>query len=77
VGNVRPGFYAKLPGYENLDQLDPIKKKEFLEMVNHEMCTCGCSGETLAFCLVNDPACPVVKARVRKVYEDVTGHPPN
>jgi hypothetical protein len=77
VGNVRPGYYAKLPGYDNLDKIDPIKRKEFLELVNREMCACGCQGETLAFCLVNDPACPVVKARVRKIYEDVTGQPPN
>jgi hypothetical protein len=77
VGNVRPGFYAKLPGYESLEKIDPIKKKEFLELVNREMCTCGCQGETLAFCLVNDPACPVVKARVRKIYEEITGQSPD
>ncbi|MGH9868943.1 MAG: hypothetical protein ACREAA_12355 [Candidatus Polarisedimenticolia bacterium] len=76
IGAVRPGFYGKLPGYEKLDSLDPIKKKEFLELVNREMCACGCHNETLAFCLVNDPACPVVKARVRKIYLDTTGQPP-
>jgi hypothetical protein len=77
VGAVRPGFYGRLPGYENLDTMDPVKKKEFLELVNREMCACGCTNETLAFCLVNDPGCPVVKARVRKIYEDVTGKPAN
>ncbi len=77
VGAVRPGYYGRLPGYENVDTMDPVKKKEFLELVNREMCACGCKNETLAFCLVNDPGCPVVKARVRKIYEDVTGKPTN
>ncbi len=76
IVDVRPGFYAKLPGYEDIEKLDPLLRKEFLERVNREMCTCGCHNETLAFCLVNDPGCPVVKAQVRKIYEDVTTKPP-
>jgi len=76
IGDVRPGFYAKLPGYEDIEKLDPVLRKEFLERVNREMCSCGCHDETLAFCLVNDPGCPVVKAQVRKIYEDITTKPP-
>jgi len=76
IVEVRPGYYAVLPGYEELDKLDPLIRKEFLERVNREMCSCGCQNETLAFCLVNDPGCPVVKARVKKIYDDVTTKPP-
>ena len=71
IGGVRPGFYSKLPGYEDLDKIDALKKTEFLETVNREMCSCGCKGETVAFCLVNDPGCPVVKARAKKIYDDI------
>jgi hypothetical protein len=74
IGDVRP-FYAILPGYDDLDKIDPALRKQFLELVNREMCACGCSGETVAFCLVNDPGCPVVKARVRKIYEEIVGKP--
>jgi len=76
IVDVQPGFYGKLPGYEDLEKLDPLIRKEFLERVNREMCSCGCQNETLAFCLVNDPGCPVVKARVKKIYHDVTTKPP-
>ena len=72
---VRPGFYGKLPGYEDLDKIDPLKKTEFLETINREFCTCGCKNETVAFCLVNDPACPVVKSRARKIYDDIVNKP--
>lgn len=75
IGHVRPGWYAKLPGYDDLDRLEPAMKTEFLERVNNERCQCGCQNETLAFCLVNDPGCPVVKGRVRKIYEDITRKP--
>ena len=71
IGMVKPGYYSKLPGFEDLDKIDPLKKTEFLETVNREMCSCGCKGETVAFCLVNDPACPVVKARAKKIYDDI------
>ena len=47
IGGVRPGFYSKLPGYEDLDKVDSLKKTEFLETVNREMCSCGCKGETV------------------------------
>jgi hypothetical protein len=68
---VRPGFYGKLPGYEHLHTVDPSVKVTFLEIVNRELCPCGCKNETLAFCLVNDPGCPIVKARVKKIYDDI------
>ena len=73
---IRPGFYGKLPGYEDLDKVDPVKRTEFLETVNREFCTCGCKNETIAFCLVNDPSCPVVKSRAKKIYDDIMNKPP-
>jgi len=69
--SVRPGWYGLLPGYEHVLKGDPIVKEEFLETVNREICPCGCQNETLAFCLVNDPGCPVVKPRVKKIYDDI------
>ena len=72
---VQGNYYSILPGYD-LSSLSEAKRKVFLDMVNREKCTCGCQGETLGWCLVNDPGCPVVKARVRKVYTDVVGTAP-
>jgi len=76
IGSVRPGYYGELPGFDDLDKLDPDVKRAFLDRINREMCPCGCQNETVAYCLVNDPNCPVVKARARKIYEDVTGKKP-
>lgn len=76
IGNVRPGYYAKLPGFDDLDKIDPLQRTEFLETVNREKCACGCQNETIAFCLVNDPGCPTVKARARKIYDDIVNKPP-
>lgn len=66
------GYYSILPGYD-LSKVPEDKKKAFLDRINSEMCTCGCQNETLAYCLVNDPGCPVVKARVRKIHADMIG----
>ncbi len=72
---ARGNYYSILPGYD-LTVLSDEERKAFLEAINTEMCPCGCTGETLGFCLVNDPSCMVVKARVRKVYKDITGKEP-
>ncbi len=72
---IRPHYYSLLSGYD-LSILTEGQRKAFLERINTEMCTCGCGNETLAYCYVNDPECPVVKARVAKIYEDIVGKPP-
>jgi len=73
--SVRSNFYYDLPGYD-LSGLTEAQRMAFLEAVNREMCSCGCEDETLGYCLVNDPGCPVVKARVRKLYKDMIGSDP-
>ncbi len=72
---VRGNYYSILPGYD-LGSLGEVERKAFLDRINGEMCPCGCKGETLGFCIVNDPGCPVVKARVKKIYTDVVGAAP-
>ncbi|HXI01874.1 MAG TPA: hypothetical protein VNI57_01745, partial [Candidatus Saccharimonadales bacterium] len=69
---VQGNYYSILPGYD-LSNLPEEQRKAFLDTINTQMCTCGCKGETLGYCLVNDPGCVVVKARVRKIYKDITG----
>src|SRR5258706_15189353 len=73
--DVRASYYSVLPGYD-LAKVDPDKKKRFLDTINSETCNCGCSGETRGYCIVNDPGCPVVKSRVRKIYGDIVGAAP-
>lgn len=72
---ARGNYYALLPGYD-LSVLSDEERRAFLDTINTEMCSCGCTGETLGFCLVNDPGCMVVKARVKKLYKDITGKDP-
>ncbi len=72
---VKGNYYSDLPGYD-LSVLSDDERKAFLETINTEMCPCGCTGETLGFCLVNDPGCMVVKAKVKKIYKDLTGKEP-
>lgn len=72
---IRPHYYSILPGYD-LSILTEGQRKAFLERINQEKCTCGRGNETLGYCYVNDPACPFVKPRVRKIYEDIVGKPP-
>jgi hypothetical protein len=73
--DVKPNYYSVLPGYD-LSTLPEETRRVFLDTINREMCTCGCSNDTLASCLVNDPGCPIVKARVKKLYSDLTAHTP-
>ena len=68
---MRVDFYSALPGFPDLDKLDPLVRKEFLEAVNREKCACGCQNETVAWCLVNDKSCPVVKSRAKKIYDEI------
>jgi hypothetical protein len=75
IGAVRVDFYSALPGFPDLDKLDPLVRKEFLEAVNREKCACGCQNETVAWCLVNDKSCPVVKSRAKKIYDDIVNKP--
>jgi len=73
--DVHGGYFSVLPGYD-LSKVDTEKRKRFLDAINSETCNCGCSGETLGYCIVNDPGCPVVKSRVKKVYTDIVGSAP-
>jgi hypothetical protein len=72
---VKANYYSVLPGYD-LSSLPDLQRKEFLETINRERCPCGCEGETLGYCLVNDPGCMVVKARVGRIYKEITGQEP-
>ena len=66
---VTINFYDKLPGFD-LDKLSPQRRQRVLERANKEACTCGCKGDTVARCLVNDPACKLVKSLAAQIYEE-------
>lgn len=66
---VSLNYYEQLPGLD-LDKLSPERRKRVIERANKENCTCGCRGDTVARCLVNDPACKLVKALARQIYEE-------
>jgi hypothetical protein len=67
---VRENYFLDLPGFD-LSTLTPRQKERFLERVNTEMCTCGCPNDTIARCLVNDPACKTVRGLAEKVLSEV------
>ncbi len=66
---VTINYYDKLPGID-LDKLSPQRRQRVLERANKEACTCGCKGDTVARCLVNDPACKLVKSLAAQIYEE-------
>jgi hypothetical protein len=66
---VTLNYFDHLPGIE-LDKLSPQRRQRVLERANKEPCTCGCKGDTVARCLVNDPACKLVKALAQQIYEE-------
>ena len=63
-------YFAELPGFD-LAPLGERGREKFLHRVNSEMCTCGCKNETIAWCLVNDPKCPMVKGLAQSIYDEV------
>ena len=63
-------YFAEVPGFD-LAPLGERGREKFLHRVNSELCTCGCKNETIAWCLVNDPKCPMVKGLAQAVYDEV------
>jgi hypothetical protein len=67
---VLENYYLDLPGFD-LSTLTPRQKKKFLDRVNAEFCTCGCAGDTIARCIVNDPTCKVARGLAEKILSEV------
>ena len=67
---VLENYYLDLPGFD-LSTLTPKQKKKFLDRVNAEFCTCGCAGDTVARCIVNDPSCKVARGLAEKILGEV------
>ena len=63
-------FFVKFDGLD-LSVLPTDLQAEFLGEMNREECTCGCVGDTIARCYVNDPGCPVARARLHAVYKEM------
>ncbi|MCI0615552.1 DsbA family protein, partial [bacterium] len=47
--------------------LSDDQKKEALEALNSNMCTCGCSNDTIATCRIKDPNCGVAPELITQV----------
>src|SRR5262245_8568371 len=47
--------------------LTDVQKKEALEALNSNPCTCGCSNDTIAICRIKDPNCGVAPKLVAQV----------
>ena len=67
-------YFIEFDGLD-LSVLSAERRGEFVEKVNKEICTCGCDGDTMARCYVNDPACGVAKARLKALYEELKAAP--
>jgi len=67
---VLENYYFDLPGFD-LSTLTPKQKKKFLDRVNAEFCTCGCAGDTIARCVVNDASCKVARGLAEKILSEV------
>lgn len=74
AGKVGPitvtlNYFDRLPGLD-LDKLSPQRRQRVLDRANKEACSCGCKGDTIARCLVNDPSCKLVKSLAAQIYEE-------
>ena len=67
---IRENYFLDLPGID-LSTLTPKQKQRYLDRVNNEICTCGCSNDTIARCLVNDSKCTTVRGLAEKVLSEV------
>jgi len=68
--NVSQGPFENLPGFP-LTDLNMPQRKKFLARVNSEYCNCGCKGDTIARCLVKDPACQIAPAMATRVLAEI------
>jgi hypothetical protein len=66
---VTLNYFDRLPGID-LDKLSPQRRQRVLDRANKEACTCGCKGDTVARCLVNDPSCKLVKTLAQQIFEE-------
>jgi cytochrome c biogenesis protein CcmG/thiol:disulfide interchange protein DsbE len=60
---------TEVPGID-LSPLSPAEKRQALERLNSEKCTCGCDF-TLAECRINDAACDISLPKAKKVVEEI------
>jgi len=60
---------TEIPGID-LSVLSPEKKRQALERLNSEKCSCGC-GYTLAECRINDAACDISLPKAQKLVEEI------
>jgi len=59
----------EIPGVD-LAKLSPAKRREALEKLNGQSCTCGCD-LTIARCRVDDPTCGVSLPIARRIVDEV------
>lgn len=60
---------TEIPGID-LSPLSPAEKRQVLERLNSEKCTCGCDF-TLAECRINDAACDISLPKAKNVVEEI------
>ena len=61
----------EIPGVD-LARLSPSKRREAIEKLNGQSCTCGCD-LTIARCRVDDPTCGVSLPIARRIVDEVAG----
>ncbi len=61
----------EIPGVD-LAKLPAAKRREAIEKLNGQSCTCGCD-LTIARCRVDDPTCGVSLPIARRIVDDVAG----
>ncbi len=62
--------FENIPGFALAD-VSASQKKAFLDRVNTVSCSCGCVGDTVAKCIVDDPSCQVAPAMAQRILAEV------
>jgi hypothetical protein len=72
---VESNVYADFPGFD-LTKLPADRKQAVIERANKTYCTCGCKGDTVARCVVNDASCQAARRMLQAMIDQVTGAAP-
>lgn len=66
--DVQSNLFTEFPGFE-LGHLTATQRDELVKLANRVYCTCGCRGDTVARCVVNDPSCVTARTMLQSMLD--------
>ncbi|MFQ5671142.1 MAG: hypothetical protein ACE5HD_11590 [Acidobacteriota bacterium] len=69
--SVQSNVFTEFPGF-NLDHLSKDQRDKLVKRANTVYCTCGCRGDTVARCVVLDPACQTARRMMKRMLDQAS-----